>query len=118
AGLGHALEAGEDALAPAAVLQLDHERRVRARLRDVVVADVALLLEDAGDLDLQLGARHLRAVVQRLVGVADAREHVGDRIGQHLFSYQELFVMPGMTPSWASSRRQIRQSPNFRKTAR
>src|SRR5712675_1657568 len=33
-------------------------------------------------------------------------------------SYQELLVMPGMTPWWASSRRQIRQSPNFLKTAR
>src|SRR5205814_681540 len=33
-------------------------------------------------------------------------------------SYQELFVMPGMTPWWASSRRQIRQSPNFLNTAR
>jgi hypothetical protein len=67
--------------------------------RDVVVADIALFLEDAGDLDLQLRARHLRGVVQRLVGVADAREHVGDGISEHLlFSYQELFVMPGITP--------------------
>src|SRR5438093_9133626 len=33
-------------------------------------------------------------------------------------SYQELFVMPGITPWWASSRRQIRQSPNFLNTAR
>src|SRR6476661_5504604 len=34
------------------------------------------------------------------------------------FSYQELFVMPGITPWWASSRRQMRQSPNFLNTAR
>jgi hypothetical protein len=27
-------------------------------------------------------------------------------------------VMPGITPAWASSRRQMRQSPNFLKTAR
>src|SRR5581483_6908088 len=32
--------------------------------------------------------------------------------------YQELFVMPGITPWWARSRRQMRQSPNFLKTAR
>ena len=32
--------------------------------------------------------------------------------------YQELLVRPGMTPWWASSRRQIRQSPNFLNTAR
>src|SRR5215831_4504862 len=83
ARLGDALEVGQHALAPAAVLQLDDERRVGARLGDMEVADVALLLEDAGDLDLELRVRHLRAVVQRLVGVADPREHVGDRIGEH-----------------------------------
>jgi len=33
-------------------------------------------------------------------------------------SYQELLVIPGMTPSWASSRKQMRQSLNLRKTAR
>src|SRR3954447_9465674 len=96
AGLGHALEVGEDALAAAAVLELDHERLVRlpVGLRDVVVTDVALLLEDAGDLRLQLRVRHLRAIVQRLVGVADAREHVGDWIGQHSLS-------PPTTSSWS-----------------
>src|SRR6476469_3399322 len=85
AGLGHTLEVGEDALAAAAVLELDHERLVRLALglRDVVVTDVPLLLEDAGDLRLQLRVRHLRAIVQRLVGVADAREHVGDWISKH-----------------------------------
>src|SRR3954463_744180 len=83
ARLGHALETGEHPLTAAAVLELDDERRVRPLFRDVVVADVALLLEDAGDLDLELGVRHLGAFVQRLVGVADAREHVGDWIGQH-----------------------------------
>src|SRR5207253_6089762 len=31
--------------------------------------------------------------------------------------YQLLLVMPGITPWWARSRRQIRQSPNFLKTA-
>src|SRR4029078_12280904 len=100
------------------VLHPDHEGRMGAGVGDVEVADVALLLEDAGDLDLQLRVRHLRAVVQRLVGVADAREHVGYGICEHGSSYQELLVMPGMTPWWASSRRQIRQSPNFLNTAR
>jgi hypothetical protein len=55
-------------------------------LLHVVVADVALLLEEAGDLDLHPRARHGCVLVQRLVGVADAGEHVCDRIGQHRFS--------------------------------
>src|SRR4029077_2091310 len=83
--------------------------------------DVALLLEDARDLDLELRIRHLGLIVQRLVGVADAGEHVCDWIGEHVCSrssYQELFVMPGITPWWASSRKQMRQSPNFLNTAR
>jgi hypothetical protein len=54
--------------------------------------------------------------VQRLVGVADAGEHVGDWIGKH--GYQLDFVMPGITPWCARSRRQIRQRPNLRNTAR
>jgi hypothetical protein len=29
-------------------------------------------------------------------------------------SYQEDFVIPGIWPLWASSRRQIRQIPNLR----
>jgi hypothetical protein len=38
---------------------------------------------------------------------------------QHLSSsYQLDFVMPGIEPSCASSRRQILQRPNLRKTAR
>src|SRR5438067_9821681 len=91
ARLGHTLEAGEHALPAAAVLELDDERLVGqlARLDDVEPADVALLLEDARDLFLQLRGRHLDAVLQRLVGVADAREHVGNWIRKH------CFLLPG-----------------------
>src|SRR5580765_7508738 len=70
AGLRHALEAGEHALAAAAVLEVDHERLVRelAGLDDVEAADVALLLEDAGDLLLEPRGGQFDAIVQRLVG--------------------------------------------------
>src|SRR5262249_3805251 len=53
---------------------------------DVEVLDVALFLEEPRDLDLQLRRRHDDAVLQRLVGVADAREHVCDWICKHRFS--------------------------------
>src|SRR5882724_3378209 len=54
ARLRDALQAGEDALAPAPVLELDDEHLVRKvfLLLDVVVAHVALLFEDARDLFL------------------------------------------------------------------
>src|SRR5947208_6432300 len=59
-GLRHALQAGQHALTAAAVLELDDEHLVRqlARLDDVKAADVPLLLEDAGDLLLQLRGGH------------------------------------------------------------
>src|SRR6266542_4902375 len=79
AGLGHPLEVGDDPLAAPAVLQLDDKGIEGFSLSDVEVRDVALLLEDAGDALLQARGRHLHALVQRLVGVADAGEHVGDR---------------------------------------
>src|SRR4029453_1941482 len=97
AGLRDALQVGQDALAVSAELELDRERRVGAlvllaqvlaiplvRADDLEVRDVALLLEQAGDLLLHAGGGHRRRVVHRLVGVADAREHVCDRIGVHL----------------------------------
>src|SRR3954463_4939289 len=86
ARLRHALQAGDDPLAVAAELEVDDQGIEGFALLHVVVADVALLLEEAGDLDLHPRARHGCLLVQRLVGVADAGEHVCDRIGQHRFS--------------------------------
>src|SRR5437588_257421 len=84
-GLGDPLEPGDHALAIAPELELDHqgiEALVGSALDDVVL-DVALFLEQAGDLDLLARGRHRDALVHRLVGVADAREHVCDRVGHH-----------------------------------
>jgi hypothetical protein len=52
-------------------------------------------------------------LVLRVGGVAQAREEVGDRVG-HRHGYQLDFVMPGMYPLCASSRRQMRHRPNLR----
>src|SRR5216117_3523114 len=109
-GLGDALQVGDDALPVPTELEVDRERVEALAVLDVEVRDVALLLEQAGDLLLDLGGRHRRRVVHRLVGVADAREHVSDWIGVH---YQLDLVMPGIWPSCARSRREIRQRPNF-----
>src|SRR5439155_9241015 len=50
AGLGDPLQVGDDPLPAAPVLQLDHEGIEAFPLLDVEFRDVALLLEDAGDL--------------------------------------------------------------------
>src|SRR5437016_3719548 len=117
AGLGHPLEIGDDPLAAPAVLQLDDQGIEALAFLDMEVRDVALLLEDAGDALLQARGRHLGRLVQGFVRIANASEHVGYGIGHHLH-HQLLLVMPGMTPWCARSRRQMRQRPNLRKTAR
>src|SRR5436190_1550401 len=84
AGARDALEPGDRAAAVVGVLQrhADHLARVvGVRRRDREVADVALLLEDAGHLALEVRGWDL----DRLVGggdpVADARQEVGDGVG-------------------------------------
>src|SRR5262249_49824 len=85
AGLRDALEPGQHPLAAAAVLQLHDQHLVRqlAGLDDMEAADVTLLLEDAGDLLLELRRGHLDPLLQRLVGVAAAGERAGDWIRKH-----------------------------------
>src|SRR4051794_26654518 len=85
AGLGDALEVGDHALAVAPELELDNERVVGRVLLalDLVIANVALLLEEACDLRLGARARHLGTLVQRAVRVPDPGEHVCDRVGLH-----------------------------------
>src|SRR5438046_6532106 len=85
ARLRHPLQVRDHALAAAAVLEVDDERLVGAAVLDVVVANVALLLEQAGDLLLDPRVRHLHVVVERAIRVADSAEHVGNGISQHRF---------------------------------
>src|SRR6476469_6344658 len=83
AGLRDPLEVGDDPLAAPAILQLDDQGIEALALLHMEVRDVTLLLEDAGNALLQAGRGHLGVLVQRLVGVTDAGEHVGDWVGQH-----------------------------------
>src|SRR5919112_6598720 len=85
ARLGDATDAGDAPLTVRAVLQVDHELLegvpVLLDLVDAPAGDVALLLEDLGDVRLELRGRHGRGVVVRLVGVPHTRQHVRDRVG-------------------------------------
>src|SRR5215218_960836 len=100
AGRGDALDAGDD-------------RRA--------LLDVPPLAQDARQLHLELARRDDHRVVLGAERVPDAREEIGYWIvdcHRSLENYQLDFVRPGMYPSCASSRRQIRQTPNLRKYAR
>src|SRR5919112_4378756 len=84
AGLADAADAGDRALAVRAVLQGDRQLLAHGALgglRDLVAADVALLLEDVGHPGLELAVGHGHLVVVGLGGVAQPREHVCDRVG-------------------------------------
>jgi hypothetical protein len=50
-------------------------------------------------------------------GVADAGQHIGDGIGEHIRQsspYQLALRTPGIKPWSANLRKQIRQMPNLR----
>src|SRR6266540_4106985 len=72
-------------------------RPVVRRIGDHKSGDVTLLLEDLGDVALELRMRHLYGLVERRIRVAQTREHVRDRVGHHrCFSF--LAAVPGGLP--------------------
>src|SRR6476659_1275235 len=83
-GLADAAQAGDRALALAAVLQGDGQGlgdTAGGVVGHLEGGDVALGLEDLGDALLQLAVGHGHRVVVRLVGVAQTGQHVCDRVG-------------------------------------
>ena len=58
---------------------------------DFVVGDVAFLLQDAGDLRLDLGVRGEHFGFARHCRIAEARQEVGDGIGNWLMSRFRLW---------------------------
>src|SRR5450755_2662801 len=81
AGLGYPLEPGNRALASRPELQRDHEALADFGGLHPPSRDVALLLEDLGDMHLDLGVRHGHCVVVCRVGIAQTGQHVCDRVG-------------------------------------
>ena len=55
---------------------------LKARVAQVL-KDEGFVLEDLGHVDLQVRGRHVHGRALDAVGVADAREHVRQRVGHH-----------------------------------
>src|SRR5688572_12200910 len=95
---------------------------LRRLLDDPEPLDVALVLEDPRNLRFQLAGRHVDAGMLRRHGIAEAREHVRNRVCHisvlSLKPYQELFVTPVTSPSSASLRKHRRHMSNLRMNAR
>src|SRR5215211_696804 len=83
AGLRESLDPGDHRPAVLGVLQADAQRAPHATRLDLVPVDVALLLQDARDLRLEVGGGHLHLVVVGPQSVADAGQEVCDRVGLH-----------------------------------
>src|SRR5580704_12808629 len=81
ARLRHPLEPGDRALAGRPELERDHEALADLGVLDAPARDVALLLEDLGDIHLDLGVRHGHGVVVCRIGIAQPGQHVCDRVG-------------------------------------
>src|SRR5215469_18065948 len=82
AGAGNALHFRDRGFIVAAVLQIDAHDLVSVFFRCLEVGDVALFLQNAGNLHLQLGSGNIYLLVTRINRIANARQHVCDRIGQ------------------------------------
>src|SRR5215469_12941980 len=80
-GLGHALEPGDRALTGRPVLERDHQVLADLGVGYGPFADVALLLEDLGDVNLDLGIGHAYGVLICRIGVTQTGQHVCDRVG-------------------------------------
>src|SRR6266446_6622272 len=127
--LGYALDLFDDR-STCVILQRDLELWLAFLAHDREALDIALVLQHLGDSHLDLGCRHLHGGLLRELRIADARQHVGDRISHAhisaslclirpwLSAYQLALTTPGISPRIAISRSLLRPSPNLRYTPR
>src|SRR5580658_8953643 len=78
----HARQIRNHRLIVVAILQIHAQDLVAFFFRRLEVRDIALFLQNAGNLRFQLGGGYVHFLVPRAYRVADARQHVCDRIGQ------------------------------------
>src|SRR5487761_122984 len=100
AGTRYALQIRQHAALVAGVAEKDAQHLVLVLVDDFVRRDVAFFLQHARNLNFQFRRRQIHARMARAHGVADAREHVSNRVGGHLFSiflatiFLPLFSLP------------------------
>src|SRR5271165_5124591 len=88
AGTGNAGKVADGGFIVRAILEVHAKNRAAIFFHRLVVRDVALFLQDAGDLGLQLGGRNIQLLVTRANRVANAGQKICYWIGQtHRFSF-------------------------------
>src|SRR5688572_3629327 len=124
AGTADPLQVRDHALHARAVLEVHAQDALLVVLRHLEVGHVALVLQDAGDLHLQLGRRDVHPGQLGADPIPDPADHVRDGIGhvhlEYLLGpvYQLALMTPGMSPDSANWRKQMRHISNFLKYPR
>src|SRR5712692_7724998 len=85
----HPLDPRNDRLIVVAVLEIDLDSALALFVGHLEIRDVPFLFQDAGNLRLQLGCRHVDFGMARLDGVSHPRQHIGDRIS-HVHKQPQL----------------------------
>src|SRR4051812_37572886 len=98
AGLAHALEAGEHGPLVGAILEPYAEHSSTHVGGNIVITDEALVLENSGDLHLDAGCGYHHALVPSHARVADACQHIGDRVC-HVHKPSFLLAATAIWPS-------------------
>ncbi len=83
AGAGDALDGRNYRLAVGRVLKVNTDEPPGTFFGHFVIADIAFVFQNLGDINLQPGRGHIHFRVACAQGVPDTREHVGDRIRCH-----------------------------------
>src|SRR5699024_4531410 len=96
----HPAQAGDRTFPIGSELEVQEQRLADLGVLDAPVGDVALGLEDLGDVRLELRERHADVLVVSRVGVAQTREHVCDWISHcHLGTCPSSLRFP---PTWSA----------------
>src|SRR6478735_8347201 len=95
---GDPFEAGDHRATVLGVLEADLDLLAHLGRLFVEIADVALLLEDAGHLHLQPRGGDLHLVVAGADRVADPGQVIGYRVGQHLVLTSSTWSCRGRSP--------------------
>src|SRR5512139_2499729 len=98
------------------IFELDAQTLLAGELLFGITADIAFALKHIEHMGTKLRRRRQDRVLARLLAVADAGEHITQRIGHRhqLSPYQLDLVRPGIRPLLPSSRSMMRDRRNLR----
>ena len=80
AGSGDALDAGDNSLAVGTVFEFDGQDALLVVIGEGVIFDETFIFENVSDSNLDFGTRDFNFVMKDRISIANAREHISNRI--------------------------------------